>query len=121
MAFLAEQQRRETERLIIQEEGMRDMARIRAEGERDAVLLAAEAKASATVTQARAAAEAITIEAEAMRDQNEMLNSTLSKNILDMKRIEAFAGIGASPNSKVLMLDGKSSVLNLLGNMEDLP
>lgn len=121
MAFLAEQQRRETERLIIQEEGLRDMARIRAEGERDAVLLSAEAKASATVTQARAAAEAITIEAEAMRDQNEMLNSTLSKNILDMKRIEAFAGIGASPNSKVLMLDGKSSVLNLLGNMEDLP
>lgn len=121
MAFVAEQQRREMERQIIEEEGQKEMARIKAEGERDALLLAAEASASARIMNARAEAESITIEAEAMRDRNEMLNATLSKNILEMKRIEAFAGIGASPNSKVLMLDGKSSVLNLLGDMQNIP
>lgn len=121
MAFVAEQQRREMERQIIEKEGQKEMARIKAEGERDALLLAAEAAASARVMGARAEAEAITIEAEAMRDRNDMLNSTLSKNILDMKRIEAFQSIGASPNSKVLMLDGKSNVLNLLGDMQNLP
>lgn len=121
LAFVAEQQRREMDRQIIQEEGQKEMARIKAEGERDAVLLAAGAAAEAAVLRAEAEARAIEIEAEAVQKRNEMLNNTLSKNILDMKRIEAFQSIGESPNSKVLMLDGKSSVINLLGDMQSLP
>lgn len=121
LAFVADQQRREMERQIIQEEGQKEMARIRAEGQRDAILIDAEASAEAEIMRATAAARAIEIEAEAIQKRNEMLNATLSKNILDMKRVEAFESIGASPNSKVLMLDGKSSVLNLLGDMNALP
>lgn len=121
LAFVAEQQRREMERLIIEEEGQKEMARIRAEGVRDATMIAAVADADANVIRAEAAAKAIEIEALAVRKRNEMLNSTLSKNILDMKRVEAFESIGASPNTKVLMLDGKTSILNLLGDMERLP
>lgn len=121
LAFVADQQRREMERQIIQEEGQKEMARIKAEGLRDAILIDAEASAQAEIMRATAAARAIEIEAEAIQKRNEMLNATLSKNILDMKRVEAFQSIGASPNSKVLMLDGKSSVLNLLGDMNALP
>lgn len=121
LAFVADQQRREMERQIIQEEGQKEMARIKAEGQRDAILIDAEASAEAEIMRATAAARAIEIEAEAIQKRNEMLNATLSKNILDMKRVEAFESIGASPNSKVLMLDGKSSVLNLLGDMNALP
>jgi prohibitin 1 len=117
LRFVADQQRREMERQIIQEEGQRDMARIRAEGEKQATLLRAEADFEARVLEARAKAESIEIEAKALREFNQMLNQTLSKNILDMKRIEAFRDLAGSESSKVLMLDGKSSVVNLLGEL----
>lgn len=118
LKFVADQQRREMERQIIQEEGNRDMAKIKAEGEKQATLLRAEADYEAKVLEAKAKAEAIEIEAKALLEYNSMLNKTLSKNILDMKRIEAFRELAGSESSKVLMLDGKSSVVNLLGELE---
>lgn len=117
MAFVAEQQKREMERLIIQEEGNKEIARIKAEGKKEAAVLSAEATAEATLLEARAKAEAIEIEAKAKRQVNVMLNETLSRNILELKRIEAFTDLAGSPNSKVLMLDGKSSIVNLLGDL----
>lgn len=121
LGFVAEQQRREMERQIIQEEGQREMARIRAEGQRQAQLIAAEAQAQATVIKAEAEAKATEIEAEAVRAYNLMLNTTLSPRIIELKRVEAFEAIGRGPNTKILLHDGKSQLINVLGGSPMVP
>jgi len=116
LAFVADQQRREMERQIIQEEGQKEMARIKAEGRQQATVIEAEAAKTARIIEAEAKARSLEIETEAMREFNKMLSATMTSNILEMKRIEAFKEIGASENTKVMMLDGKSSIINLLGD-----
>ena len=115
MGFVAEQQRREVERKIIEEEGQREMASIRAEGQRQAALIAAEADAQSVLIRAEAKAKATVIEAEAMQAYNEMLNRTLTPRVIELKRVEAFEAIGKGPNTKLLLHDGKSQLINVLG------
>lgn len=115
LGFVAEQQRREMDRQIIQEEGQKEMARIRAEGQQQAALLTAQARADAAVIEAQGKAKATEIEAEALRTYNAALNQTLSRNVLELKRIEAFQQIGASPNTKMMFVDGQSQLVNVLG------
>jgi len=115
LAFVAEQQRREVERKIIEEEGQREMATIRAEGQRQAALIAAEAQAQSALIRAEADAQATKIEAEALREYNQMLNATLTNRLIELKRVEAFQAIGEGPNTKLLLHDGKSQLINVLG------
>lgn len=115
LGFVAEQERRVVERKIIEEEGQREMAAIRAEGVRQATLIAAEAEAQSVLIRAEAKAKATAIEAEAMRTYNEMLNDTLTAKLIELKRVEAFQAIGEGPNTKLLLHDGKSQLINVLG------
>ena len=115
LGSVAEQERREVERKIIEEEGVREMATIRAEGQRDAALIAAEAQAQAAIIRAKAEAEATEIEAEALRTYNQALNETLTSRLIELKRVEAFQAIGEGPNTKLLLHDGKSQLINVLG------
>jgi regulator of protease activity HflC (stomatin/prohibitin superfamily) len=115
MGFVADQQRQEVQRKIIEEEGQREMATIRAEGQRQAALIQAEAAAQSVLIRAEAQAKATTIEAEAMQTYNEMLNRTLTSRLIELKRVEAFQAIGEGPNTKLLLHDGKSQLINVLG------
>lgn len=115
LAFVADQQRREMDRQIIKEEGEREMARIKAEGAQQAQLITAKATAESTVIAAEGKARATEIEAAALRTYNAALNATLSKNVLELRRIEAFQALGSAPSTKIMMLDGKSSMVNVLG------
>ncbi len=115
LSFVAEQQRREMERLIIEQEGQREMATIRADGQRQAALIAAEADAQAILIKAEAQAKATEIEAEALRTYNQMLNATLTQRLIELKRVEAFQAIGEGPNTKIMLHDGKSQLINVLG------
>jgi prohibitin 1 len=115
MGFVAEQQRREVERKIIEEEGQREMAAIRADGQRQAALIAAEAEAQSVLIRAEAQAKATLIEAKAMEGYNEMLNRTITSRLIELKRVEAFEAIGRGPNTKLLLHDGKSQLINVIG------
>jgi len=47
---------------------------------------------------------------------NEMLNASLTNNVLKFKQIEAFQQLSASPNTKTIITDGKTPIVNMLGN-----
>jgi regulator of protease activity HflC (stomatin/prohibitin superfamily) len=92
MQFILEQQRREAERQVI----------------------AAEAKKQTIVIEAQARAEVIRIEAEAQNKANELLNASLTPNVLKMKQIEAMLALASSPNAKTLFMDGKNPFINMM-------
>lgn len=104
MAFVAEQQRKEVERQLILEEGNKKTAIIRAEGKKEATILEAQAEA-----------EAIEIKAEAVKRSNNLINSTITPNLLKQQQIEAFKELSKSPNSKLMILDAETQIMNLFG------
>jgi regulator of protease activity HflC (stomatin/prohibitin superfamily) len=101
--FVLDRQKKEVERQIIE-----------IEGQKKTNIIQAEAKAETTRIIAEGSAKAIEIEAKANKAANDMLNSSLTPNILKMNQIEAFMKLSTSPNAKTIITDGKGNVLNLL-------
>ena len=104
MQFVLDRQRQEAQRQIIDAEGIKEIARIQAEGKKNATILASEAKAKSTE-----------IEALGIKNANEMINSSLTPNVLKFKQIEAFEKLSTSPNAKIIVTDGKAPMMNILG------
>ncbi len=104
MQFVLDRQRQEAQRQIIDAEGIKEIARIQAEGKKNATILASEAKAKSNE-----------IEALGIKNANEMINSSLSPNVLKFKQIEAFEKLSSSPNAKIIVTDGKAPMMNILG------
>jgi prohibitin 1 len=105
MQFVLERQRQEAQRQIIDAEGAKEIARIQAEGKRNAAIIDAEARA-----------KSVEIEAEANKRANDMLSTSLTPNVLKFKQIEAFQKLSTSPNTKTIVTDGKSPMMNMLEN-----
>jgi regulator of protease activity HflC (stomatin/prohibitin superfamily) len=103
MEFILDRQKKEVERQIIE-----------AEGAKKTTLIQSEAKAEMMRIEAEGRAKSIEIEAKANKNANEMLNSSISLNILKMKEIEAFLKLSSSNNAKTIITDGNGSLLNLL-------
>lgn len=51
------------------------------------------------------------IEAEGIRDAQKIISEGLNKNIIEWQSIEAFRELSKSPNSKIIITDGKSPML----------
>jgi len=105
MEFILDKQRKEVERQLID-----------AEGVKKANIIQSEAKAETMKIEAEGRAKSIEIEAKANKNANEMLNSSISTNILKLKEIDAFIKLSASPNTKTVITDGKGGLLNVLDN-----
>jgi regulator of protease activity HflC (stomatin/prohibitin superfamily) len=103
MEFVLNRQTKEMERLVIE-----------AEGQKKTNVIQAEAKAEAKRIEAEGNAKSIEIEAQANKKANELLNASLSTSILKLKQIEAFIELSKSTNTKTIVTDGSSGVLNLL-------
>lgn len=56
----------------------------------------------------------IQAEAKAYKAANDMLNSSLTPNVLKMNQIQAFMKLSTSPNTKTIITDGKGGVINML-------
>lgn len=102
MEFVKDSERRDAERRIIQ-----------AEGDRDIRVIAAEAERKTREIEAEGLAQAILIEAEAQAKANDMLQRSLSTEVIRMRAIEAFSQTATSPNSKVIITNGNLPFLGL--------
>lgn len=105
MQFVLDRQKQEAQRQIIDAEGAKEIARIQAEGKKNAAIIDSEATARSTE-----------IEAEGIKRANELISASLTPNVLKFKQIEAFLKLSTSPNTKTIITDGKSPVVNMLGN-----
>ena len=103
MEFVLDRQKKEVERQIIE-----------AEGAKKTNVIQAEARAESMRIEAEGSAKSIEIKAKANKAANEMLNSSITPNILKLNEIEAFTKLATSPNTKTVITDGKGSVLNVL-------
>jgi regulator of protease activity HflC (stomatin/prohibitin superfamily) len=103
MEFVLDRQKKEVERQIIE-----------AEGAKKTNVIQAEARAEAMRIEAEGSAKSIEIKAKANKAANDMLNSSITPNILKLNEIEAFTKLATSPNAKTVITDGKGSILNLL-------
>jgi regulator of protease activity HflC (stomatin/prohibitin superfamily) len=103
MEFVLDRQKKEVERQLIEAEGVKKTN-----------VIQSEAKAESMRIEAEGRAKSIEIEAKANKNANEMLNSSISLNILKLKEIEAFIKLSTSPNTKTLITDGKGGLLNVL-------
>jgi prohibitin 1 len=102
MEFLKEREKREAERKILQ-----------AEGDKQSRIIAAEGQKRILEIEAQGRANAVTIEAEAQFKANELLDKSLTPQILRAKQIEAFKAISGSNNTKVIISDGKTPLIGL--------
>ena len=103
MEFVLDRQKKEVERQIIE-----------AEGAKKTNVIQAEARAESMRIEAEGSAKSIEIKAKANKAANDMLNSSITPNILKLNEIEAFIKLATSPNAKTVITDGKGSVLNVL-------
>ncbi len=87
-----------------------DRQLIEAEGAKKNAIIQAEA----VKIEAEGRAKGIEIEAKANKSANDMLNSSLTPNVLKMNQIQAFMKLSTSPNTKTIITDGKGSVINML-------
>jgi regulator of protease activity HflC (stomatin/prohibitin superfamily) len=102
MDFLKERERKDAERRIVQAEGEKASRIIAAEGQRSVLEIEAEGRANAIKTEAAAQAKA-----------NEMLNNSLTPQLLKLRQIEAFKELSKSTNTKTIITDGKTPFLSL--------
>jgi regulator of protease activity HflC (stomatin/prohibitin superfamily) len=103
MEFVLDRQKKEMDRQLIEAEGAKKNA-----------IIQAEAKAQSAILEAEGRAKSIEIEAKANKSANDMLNSSLTANVLKMNQIQAFMKLSTSPNTKTIITDGKSGVINML-------
>jgi hypothetical protein len=59
----------------------------------------------------RLEAQRKTIEAEGIRDAQKIIEQGLSRNIIEWQSIEAFRELSQSPNSKLIITNGKAPFL----------
>ncbi len=102
MEFLKDRERKEAERKVLQAEGDKNSKIIAAEGQKRILELEAEGRANA-----------IKIEADANAKANDMLEKSLTPQILKFKQIEAFKDLSTSPNTKTIITDGKTPLIGL--------
>ncbi|MEM7368349.1 MAG: SPFH domain-containing protein [Bacteroidota bacterium] len=102
MEFVKQQQQADSERAIIEAKGERDAQILSAEAEKRSMELRAEAKANATKLQADAEAHA-----------NVVLKESLSEEVLKYRAIEAIHKLSSSPNSKLIVNPGGTSLWGL--------
>ncbi|WMJ72808.1 SPFH domain-containing protein [Cytophagaceae bacterium ABcell3] len=107
MAFVSERERKEVERQIIIEEGNKQMAIIKAEGKKQAAIIEAQAEA-----------EALEIQGQALKKYNLLVGNSLSPNLLKLKQIEAFQGLSQSQNSKLMIMDKETPIMNMFGGKD---
>ena len=103
MEFVLDRQKKEMDRQLIEAEGAKKNA-----------IIQAEAKAQSAILEAEGRAKSIEIEAKANKAANDMLNLSLTPNILKMNQIQAFMKLSTSPNTKTIITDGKGGVINML-------
>lgn len=103
MEFLKQRETRDAERRVIEAEGQKRIAVVKAEGEREASIIQAQGKA-----------EAMRIEAQAVRLTNQLINRDLTPAVLRYKSIEAFRELSKSQNSKTIITDGTTPMLNTI-------
>lgn len=103
MEFVLDRQKKEMDRQLIEAEGAKKNA-----------VIQAEAKAQTAIIEAEGKAKSIEIEAKANKTANDMLNSSLTPNVLKMNQIQAFMKLSTSPNTKTIITDGKGGVINML-------
>lgn len=103
MEFVLDRQKKEMDRQLIEAEGAKKNA-----------IIQAEAKAQTAILEAEGRAKSIEIEAKANKSANDMLNSSLTPNVLKMNQIQAFMKLSTSPNTKTIITDGKGGVINML-------
>jgi regulator of protease activity HflC (stomatin/prohibitin superfamily) len=103
MEFVLDRQKKEVERQIIE-----------AEGAKKTNVIQAEAKAQTMKIEAEGRAQSIEIEAKANKAANELLNNSITPNLLKLKQIEAFVKLSTSNNTKTIVTDGKGSLLNVI-------
>lgn len=102
MQFVKQQQEADAERRIIEARGEQQVAILEAEGEKRALELRAEAQANATLLQAEADAKA-----------NDLLQQSLTEEVLRLHAIEAVKNISTSPNSKLIVNPGGTPIWGL--------
>jgi regulator of protease activity HflC (stomatin/prohibitin superfamily) len=102
MEFLKDRERKEAERKVLQAEGDKNSKIIAAEGQKRILELEAEGRANA-----------IKIEADANAKANDMLEKSLTPQILKFKQIDAFRNLSTSPNTKTIITDGKTPLIGL--------
>jgi regulator of protease activity HflC (stomatin/prohibitin superfamily) len=103
MEFVLDRQKKEMDRQLIEAEGAKKNAIVQAEARAETAKIEAEGKA-----------KSIEIEAKANKAANDMLNSSLTPNVLKMNQIQAFIKLSSSPNTKTIITDGKGGVINML-------
>jgi regulator of protease activity HflC (stomatin/prohibitin superfamily) len=106
MEFLKQREKVEAERKVIQAEGEKNVQIVTAEGRKRVTEIDAEGKANAIKTEADAQAKA-----------NEVLQKSLTTNLLRYRSIEAFKSVSDSKNSKLIISDGKNPFLGLPGSI----
>lgn len=102
MEFLKDREKKEAERKVLQAEGDKNSKIIAAEGQKRILELEAEGRANA-----------VKIEADANAKANDMLEKSLTPQILKFKQIEAFRDLSTSPNTKTIITDGKTPLIGL--------
>jgi prohibitin 1 len=102
MEFELQRERSEVERQVIS-----------AEGRRKAQTIAAEADRDARIVQAEGHREAERIRAEGTAQANQMINQSVTPTVLKYRQIEAFRLLSGSQNTKVIITDGKTPIINM--------
>lgn len=105
MEFVLDRQKKEVERQVIE-----------AEGAKRTNVIQSEARAESAIIESEGKARSIEIEAKANKAANDLLNSSITPNILKMNQIQAFIKLSNSPNTKTIITDGKGNVFNMLDN-----
>ncbi|MBM3430226.1 MAG: prohibitin family protein [Bacteroidetes bacterium] len=105
MEFVLDRQKKEVERQVIE-----------AEGAKRTNVIQSEARAESAIIESEGKAKSIEIEAKANKAANDLLNSSITPNILKMNQIQAFIKLSNSPNTKTIITDGKGNVFNMLDN-----
>ena len=88
-----------------------DIIIVKQKAESERLLLEAQRQAEITIIQEKAEAERLLIEAKAKKESQEIVNKSLTNNQLELKRIEATEKLASSPNSKLIITDGKTQVM----------
>ena len=110
MEFVLQSERKEAQRKAIEAGGVRDAMRVRAEGTRDAMRTEAEGTRDAMRIKAEGTRDALRIEAEGARDAQNLVSGTLNPETLRFLGIEAAKDLCNSPNTKIIVTDGKNPV-----------
>jgi len=111
----AEQEAQRMEFIKLRESMEAERIFIAAEGEQKAKIARAEGSKKVTELEAEGHANAIKIRAQAQAEANNILNRTLTRDILTYQQIEAFKEISKGESSKLIITDGKTPFLSLPG------